>query len=51
MNNSFIDTNFYEISSSCYIVEANKIAGDIFYFRKFLEQFLKPSLNEILARM
>jgi hypothetical protein len=46
-----IDTNFYEISSSCYIVEANKIAGDVLEYRKFLDQFLKPSLNEILARM
>jgi hypothetical protein len=46
-----IDTNFYEISSSCYIVEANKIAGDVLEYRKFLNQFLKPSLNEILARM
>jgi hypothetical protein len=49
--NFYFLTNFYEISSSCYIVEANKIAGDVLEYRKFLDQFLKPSLNEILARM
>ena len=43
-----IDTEIYEVTSSLYIVEVNKVAGDNLEYRKFWNQFLKPSLNEIV---
>ena len=43
-----IDTEIFEVTSSFYIVEVNKVAGDNLEYRKFWNQFLKPSLNEIV---
>lgn len=42
-----IDTEIFEVTSSLYIVEVNKIAGDILEYRRFWNQFLKPALDEI----
>ncbi|XP_045805377.1 CBL-interacting protein kinase 5-like isoform X5 [Trifolium pratense] len=43
-----IDTEIFEVSSSVYIVEVNKIVGDMLEYRNFWNQLLKPSLNEIV---
>lgn len=40
-----IDIEIFEVTSSFYIVEVRKIAGDILEYGKFLNQYLKPSLN------
>ncbi|XP_057430340.1 CBL-interacting serine/threonine-protein kinase 20 [Lotus japonicus] len=42
-----IDTEIFEVTSSFYIVEVKKIAGDTLEYRKFWDQCLKPCLNEI----
>jgi serine/threonine protein kinase len=43
-----IDTEIFEVASSVYIVGVYKIAGDMLEYRNFWNQFLKPSLNEIV---
>ncbi|XP_012567989.1 CBL-interacting serine/threonine-protein kinase 20 [Cicer arietinum] len=43
-----IDTEIFEVTSSFYIVEINKIAGETLEYRKFWDHYLKPSLNEIV---
>jgi 5'-AMP-activated protein kinase, catalytic alpha subunit len=43
-----IDTEIFEVTSSFYIVEVNKISGDTLEYRKFWNQYLKPSLSEIV---
>jgi len=40
-----IDIEIFEVTSSFYIVEVRKIAGDTLEYGKFLNQYLKPSLN------
>lgn len=43
-----IDAEIFEVTSSFYIVEVNKIAGDTLEYREFRDQCLKPHLNEIV---
>ncbi|KAK7319737.1 hypothetical protein RJT34_04462 [Clitoria ternatea] len=44
-----IDAEIFEVASSILIVEVKKIAGSTLEFWQFLEQCLKPSLNEIVV--
>lgn len=43
-----IDAEVFEVTSSFYIVEVKKIAGETLEYRTFWEQHMKPSLNEIV---
>ncbi|KAL2588872.1 hypothetical protein AAZV13_13G195500 [Glycine max] len=43
-----IDAEIFEVTSSFHVVEVTKIAGNTLEYWKFWDQYLKPSLNEMV---
>ncbi|QCD76868.1 Calcium/calmodulin-dependent/calcium-dependent protein kinase [Vigna unguiculata] len=43
-----LDAEIFQVTSSLHVVEVKKVAGNTLEYFKFREQYLKPSLNEII---